>query len=271
MKKMFSKLVKILFLHGFTEILFKKSNDIIDYYTWKDVELTSKDNLKLFSLLIEPSSVDDETEIFVICHGVREDRWRAAKHVNLLKLKDKNALFVVVDYRSFGGSQGEFSISNVNEDLNIVVTHLQEKYKSKKIHFIGHSLGCGIVLEYCRSMEKEGKASIIGEIFCFAPFTTLLDVAKDKWFLKPFGFIIKLIIPKDINYDNIKNVSFLESNLHIFHGKKDELIHFKHSITLHNKSKLSTKLIITDEHTHNSVFGCIDHWKYIFDELNKRK
>ncbi len=47
-------------------------------------------------------------------------------------MKYNIAVFFVVDYRSFEGLQGEFSIPNVSADLDIAIAYLKKKYNSKK-------------------------------------------------------------------------------------------------------------------------------------------
>ncbi|KAM0679598.1 hypothetical protein GINT2_002228 [Glugoides intestinalis] len=267
---MLLNIVKILFLHGYREFFSKKKSKEVITFSSNDVRILSFDKKVLLALSIEPHSINDETEFFLICHGIGSDRHRASKLANLSSMKDKNAVFFVIDYRSFGGSEGEFSIENGNKDIDRVIRYLKEMYHAKKIHFIGHSLGCAVVLEYCKYLKQLENHLIIGEVFCFAPFTTLLDVISDMWFLRPFTFIIKWIIPKDINYDNLKNISFLESRLHLFHGKKDTLINFRHSEKLAKLSK-STNLILTEDETHNSVFGFNEHWTYIFNKISENK
>ena len=79
-----------------------------------------------------------------------------------------------------------------------------------------------------------------------SPFTSIKDVASDKlsvlsWFLKD-------------RFRNIDIINKVNDPILIIHGKKDELISYKHSEKLIKKAKNNkSKAVYFEEMTHNKL------------------
>ena len=109
-------------------------------------------------MLLIPQIIDLNTNYFIVCHGKGIDRIDATNLADLRSFYDKNAVFLVIDYRGFGESTGKFKVGDINIDLDAAIKFLQNKFKAKKINLIGHSLGSAIVIQYCNYLVETGKS-----------------------------------------------------------------------------------------------------------------
>ena len=114
-------------------------------------------------------------------------------------------------------------------------------YQNNNIVLYGESLGCGIAVEL--GLKNEFKSIILE-----APFTSIGDIGKKKYPIYPAKL---LTIDK---FDNLSKIDKILSPLLIFHGKKDEVISYKHSLQLFKKAKDRKKLVCVDEAMHNNLY-----------------
>lgn len=246
---------------------------------YKSVDFKTEDNQILKGLISIPEIINQETEFYLVCHGKGIDRFNAWKLAKLERFKNLNAVVLIFDYRGFAGSTGQFSVQDVNLDMNAGVEYLKGLAHSNipSINFIGHSLGAGIILEYFRYLkdkENNGNNEKIFQaknIYLFAPFTTILDclinfkIYRYIYYLIP-SYISRLL-PGDLSYDNYNNIEAVDCPLHLFHGSKDELIPSDHSKALAEKSGSSDRLVIIDGLDHDKIFRDDDCWEVILKNV----
>ena len=105
----------------------------------------------------------------------------------------------------------------------------------------GESLGTGIALEMASRYDFK---SIVLE----APFTSIYDIAKKRYKIYPFRF---LILDK---FNNITKIKKNKSPILIISGKKDEIIPHIHSKILFNEANCPKDFLFIDEAMHNNLY-----------------
>lgn len=261
------RLIKDLFL--------KIPNKPLDYYSKlpqaENVELPTEDGQTIWGLLIKPENVDSKTKFFIVCHGKGIDRVDAVTLARLRSHKDRNVCFLMIDYRGFGGSTGEFSVSDVNYDLDAAVEYLKSAFGAEKISIVGHSLGTGIAIEYCRYLAYKNSEFFPENVYCFASFTSLRDCLMNfRWYRVLVALFppVKALLPGDFEYNSMANISYVHCKIYLFHGKNDPLIPFDHSERLWIFAKNSYLKITNDNH--DTIFGNEECWKIIFGEVEEQ-
>lgn len=254
--RLFRKIVLGNFSSERNDIFYNRSED--------NLYLMTRDGQRVGAYLVKPPSFTTSTRFFVICHGKGCDRHSSANLGRLKKLSKLNACFLVVDYRGFGDSTGEFTMDGANLDLDAAFEYIRKTYNPASIFLVGHSMGSAIALEYCRYLKQKSPEKLPAKVFCLATFSTTVDACKGFFLYK----VVRIILPYiernlmlDLNYDNVRNSKEIRDRLVLIHGTRDQLIPISHSIKLSRESNV--KLIVTG-HDHISVFGDIHVWNLIF-------
>lgn len=125
----------------------------------------------------------------------------------------------ILDYRSFGKSEGEIeNEEQLSKDISIVYHSMTKKYSEDKIIIAGYSIGSGFAAKL--ALENKPKALILQ-----APYYSFLELSKAKVPLFP-DFMKKFSLETNVYLPQIK------SPIYIFHGKNDRLIPFENSVRL---------------------------------------
>ena len=111
----------------------------------------------------------------------------------------------------------------------------------KNLYIDGESLGSGIAVELGRKYEF---ASIVLE----APFTSVADIAKQRYRIFPTKFFIK------DKFNNLEKINKLKSPLLIISRKKDEIVSPIHSQILFQEAKVVKESVFIDEAMHNNLY-----------------
>lgn len=242
----------------------------LEYYTSHPysidyVKLSTKDSQTIWALFLKPEIIDINTKFFLVCHGKGIDRIDATKLAKLRKHNDKNVSFLIIDYRGFGGSTGEFETEKVNYDLDAAIEFINMNFGLRNISLIGHSLGTGVILEYLQYLNNEKSMFKPNAVYLFAPFTSLYDCLmnfKAYRALKRIWPSVDLILPGNFEYNNLEKMQFTPENIFIFHGNNDKLIPVEHSKRL-SEMFLKVVLKITED-DHDTIFGNSECWEIIF-------
>ena len=102
-------------------------------------------------------------------------------------------------------------------------------------------MGSGIAVELGKKYEF---ASIVLE----APFTSVADIARQRYRIFPTKFLVK------DNFNNLEKINKLKSPLLIISGKKDEVVPHIHSQILFEKAKVIKESVFIDEAMHNNLY-----------------
>ncbi len=236
----------------------------------ENIYIKTDDNENIGAFLIKPKIINQETEFFIFCHGKGCDRivlYKSGIFTRLINLY--NVCFLIIDYRGFGDSTGEYTIQGVNLDVLAAYKFLKKTYNCKSISLVGHSLGCGVALEYGK-FAMISKKFIPKKIFCLAPFISSIEICKDfKTIFSVFSFFIQnlsSIIENNINYDNVENAKFTKDILYIFHGNEDKLINIRHGRRI--ADEVGCKFIETSNN-HINIFVDERVWEVIIEISSK--
>ncbi|EJW04164.1 hypothetical protein EDEG_01539 [Edhazardia aedis USNM 41457] len=113
----------------------------------ENVRLKTKDNVSIGAYLVTPNR--EIQKCFVFLHGNACNRENTRAQFNFEFLGDKGICFMVLDYRGFGDSDGDFCVEGVGYDVDACVDYMFSKF-GKKVNIVGFSLGGGVALEHAR-------------------------------------------------------------------------------------------------------------------------
>ena len=139
------------------------------------------DNVKI-SLYVSKDSSNNKWPLLIYFGGNAEE----VSHLMEKKSYFKNLKFVLVNYRSFGLSQGKISEKNMFSDALEVYDKLKmrEDVDSTDINVIGRSIGTGVAT-YLASQRNIKMAVLI------TPYESMIDVAQEKYPFVPIAWLIK--------------------------------------------------------------------------------
>lgn len=173
------------------------------------------------------------------------------------KLQENGFDVLLIEYRGYGGSTGTPTADALLKD-SLAVYDWYKEDEADWVFLYGHSLGTGVA-SYLSS--KRPVQSMVLE----APYTSLADVAADKYFLFPARMLIR---------HHINTVEYLKDTktpILIIHGTEDVVIPLKFGEELYqNLDPNHSTLKIIDQAGHNNLIthGSLDmalgHFSKIF-------
>ena len=190
------------------------------------VKIKTQDNIELLSWHHKKNFEKYKTILFLHGNaGSLENRIHKINH-----FKDININFLIIAWRGFNDNKGEPTEKGLYEDARSAVRWLNSKgVNVKDIIIYGESLGTGVAIEIAQNKSFAG-------IILESPFTSMTDVAKDKYPYLP----VKLLL-KD-KYESDKKIKNINSPILIMHGKVDNIVPFymgKEMYELANEPKYS--------------------------------
>ena len=119
---------------------------------------------------------------------------------------------LIMDYRGFGGSEGNINRPEyLLEDAVLWYDWITKNYQHDNIIIVGKSLGTGVAT-YVASKRKSSLLMLI------TPYDALYRVANNKYPWLPVKFLLKYLIP---SIDWLKDI---KQPIRIIHGTHDETI-----------------------------------------------
>lgn len=159
---------------------------------------------------------------------------------------DLNYDLFLIDYRGFGESEGSInSEEQMFEDNQIAYDALKRSYDEAAITILGYSIGTGLASKL--ASENKPKRLILQ-----APYYSLTDMMRERFPFAP-AFLLKY---KFATHEYLKKCNMPIS---IFHGNRDKVIDFKHSIKLKEKFKNKLELIELHGQGHNGMSNNQDY------------
>ncbi|KAM0677944.1 Protein abhd12b [Binucleata daphniae] len=221
--------------------------------------LRTSDGIEIGLWILEPEKIDMHTKFIVLLHGIGQNRKRFVEDFDLCNLFLHNYVLFVPDYRSFGDSEGYFTMSDVNLDIDAVYHYCINKYRSKP-DFIGYSFGAAVALNYVKYKQHKQKIVLI------STFSRLVDMLLSSQRFegqKQYVSQHMSMLKEFIGYDNMKNIMYCKpENVIVFHGNCDEIIHYSQGKKLANER--GCKFITMDGCDHANVF----EWDQLYHEIN---
>lgn len=153
---------------------------------------------------------------------------------------DLNYDVFILDYRSYGKSEGEINSQNqLFEDNQLAYNQLKKKYNEGKIIILGYSIGSGLAAQLASTNNPK-------QLILQAPYYNLTDMMKQTYSYIP-TFILKY---KFETNEYLKNCKM---PVVIFHGNLDEVIYYGSSLKLQKEFKPKDTLITLKHQGHNGI------------------
>ena len=167
---------------------------------------------------------------------------------------DLNYDVFMLDYRSFGKSEGEInSQEQLFADNQLMYDELKKKYKEENIIILGYSIGTGLASKL--ASENNAKRLILQ-----APYYNLTDMMRQRFSFIP-TFILKY---KFATNEYLKQCKM---PITIFHGNQDGVIYYESSLKLKDEFKDKIDLIVLEGQQHNGMTYNPDYQKKIVEVL----
>ena len=172
-------------------------------------------------------------------------------HLSEKKNYFPNTVMVLINYRSFGLSQGTISEKTMFSDALEVYDELitNPKIDANNIIVIGRSIGTGVAT-YLSSQRKTNATVLI------TPYENMIDVAFEKYPFVPISLLIKHRFESDTYAPNISSpmLALISAN--------DQIIPKHHAYKLKEAWKGKTDTLEVNE-DHNSIMNNEEVWKKI--------
>ena len=181
---------------------------------FEEINITSFDGIKLNGLLFE---AEKSKGLIFYLHGnagTLETWGKIAKIYTRLGYD-----IFILDYRSFGKSEGEIeNEEQLNKDVSVVYETLTKRYPENKIIITGYSIGSGLAT--ILASENHPKALILQ-----SPYYSFTELSSSRVrffpdFMKKFHLETFRYLPK------------VKAPIYIFHGTDDQLISCSNSVRL---------------------------------------
>ena len=196
---------------------------------------------------ISKDTIKEKLPLIIYFGGNAEE----VSHLVDYKAYFQNSIMVLMNYRSFGLSQGEISEQTMFSDALEVYEKLiaNPEIDSKNIIVVGRSIGTGVAT-YVSSQRKVNATVLI------TPYENMIDVAFEKYPFVPISLLIKHRFESDIYAPNISTpmLALISAN--------DQVIPKHHAYKLKVAWKGKTEAFEVNE-DHNTIMKNEDVWKKI--------
>jgi dienelactone hydrolase len=162
-----------------------------------------------------------------------------------------NTIMVLMNYRSFGLSQGKISEQTMFSDALEVYDKLiaNSEIDANKVIVIGRSIGTGVAT-YVSSQRKINATVLI------TPYENMIDVAFEKYPFVPISLLIKH------RFESDKYAPSISSPMLALISANDQIIPKHHAYKLKEAWKGKTEALEVNE-DHNSIMNNEEVWKKI--------
>jgi len=200
----------------------------------KKVKIKTRDNIELFSWYYGENFSDNKTILFLHGNaGSLENRIEKLNHFYNMKIN-----FLIIAWRGFSGNKGRPNEKGLYEDARSAVKWLRFKGVAEDdIIIYGESLGTGVAVEIAQNKSFAG-------IILESPFTSMIDVGKDKYPYLP----VKLLLQD--KYESDKKIKNIKSPILIMHGKADNIVPFHMGKKMYELSKEPKYSYFSEHDTH---------------------
>ncbi|REC60370.1 alpha/beta hydrolase [Chryseobacterium pennae] len=152
----------------------------------------------------------------------------------------------MLDYRGYGKSEDHInSKDQLFSDVENAYQELLKRYPENKIIILGYSVGTGLAAKL--ASDHQARLLILQ-----APYYSMKDEMSQK-----FSFLPKFLLK--YNFETNEYLKTVPSPVIIFHGDKDEVIHYNASLKLKNNFKKGDSLIVLKDQYHNGITDNLDY------------
>lgn len=119
---------------------------------------------------------------------------------------------LLLSYRGFSGNKGQPTEQGLYLDARAAIQYLNlQGVSSNCIVLLGESLGTGVAV-------KMAEESQVGAVILRSPYTSLVEVAKNRYPIFPVSLMLK------DRFESIKRIKNVYAPALFIHGKKDRVI-----------------------------------------------
>ncbi len=202
---------------------------------FNEVNLTTQDNKVINALHLK---VRSPKGVILYFHGNAGSLERWGQIVSFFTEFDYDVF--VIDYRNYGKSTGAFNETNMYKDAQLSYDFLKDNYKEEEIVIYGRSLGT----TFATKVASENNPR---QLILEAPFFSLIDIAKERFFLIP-AILLKY------KFETNEFIKDVKCSLTIIHGTEDSVTPYEGGKKLFKEAKIKDKQFITiEEGRHNNL------------------
>jgi uncharacterized protein len=147
--------------------------------------------------------------------------------------------FAAVEYRGYPGATGKVSENGLMSDGLAAFDWVKQKCKCEVV-VMAHSLGTGVAVNVAAEREVQAVA-------LFAPYSSIADVAAERFWFLPVRFLIQNPIHSDLR------ISKVTEPVLMVHGKADKDIPIQFGQKLFDLANQPKEFIAMDNVGHNDV------------------
>ncbi len=159
---------------------------------------------------------------------------------------------VRMDYRGYGKSLGNRSMQQMLDDGLLFYNYCLKFFNENQIVVFGRSLGGAFASHTALTYEPS-------KLILESTFTSIREVAKNKYWFLPTGLLLKY------PFQNDENIRCITNETHIIHGTEDGLVDFELGKQLFRLSQSPNKELFSieggvhnDLRSHDAYFVALD-------------
>ena len=199
-----------------------------------NVPVSNKKNLSIIQFTV-PDSICKGVVLYF--HGNKRNIERYAPYAT--NFTKNNYEVWMMDYPGFGKTNGKLTEEIIYADAAILYQMARARFSKDSILFYGKSLGTGVASQL--ASIKDCKRLILE-----TPYYSVEAMMKYHTLIYPVNLMAKYHFP------NYKYFQKIEVPVTVFHGTKDELIPYSHSVKL-VKENPAIQLVTIEEGKHNNL------------------
>jgi len=199
-----------------------------------NLAVNDKKNLSIIQFTV-PDSICKGVVLYF--HGNKRNIERYAPYAT--NFTKNNYEVWMMDYPGYGKTTGKLTEQAMYDDAAILYQMARARFSKDSILLYGKSLGTGVASQL--ASVKNCKRVILE-----TPYYSMEAMMKSHTFIYPVNLMAKYHFP---NYLYFKKI---EAPVTIFHGTKDELVPYNHSVKL-VKENPSVQLITIKKGKHNNL------------------
>ncbi len=219
---------------------------------YETVEITTADNVKLHNWLIK---APQPRGVVLFLHGNAEN---ISTHIgSVYWLPEQGFDVLLLDYRGYGGSEGEADFPEVYQDVAAAYGWVKQYAAERKLplFILGQSLGAAISSYYFSTLPPAERA--FNAVALDAVFSGHRDIARDvasrSFITSPFQLVVAHLVPQDYDpKDHIAN--FAPTPLQFYHSPEDQVIPYSQGLKVFERAS-EPKTWITTEGPHIATFN----------------
>lgn len=151
--------------------------------------------------------------------------------------------FLFAEYRGYGGNPGKPSAEGFYHDARAYLDALRDRRGGRPyIILYGESLGTGVVTKM--AMERRG---VLAGVVLETPYTSLPALAQGIYPFLPAWPLVR------DRFNNIAHIPEIEVPVLILHGRRDEIVPYRHAERLMARAGPNVRLVTFDDGRHNDL------------------